>query len=115
MSKLVELRLLIEKEKGNKLDKQMITEQKLLAEAEECKQKIMVEILKAELTDLQQKNEQKEKELMEIEKCKASTFRGSCSSGEQICCKCMFFIFVWYSLYVPVYLLIDMYIYPDLV
>ena len=67
------MRLLRRKEKGNKLDRQMITERKLLAEAEEQKKKIMIEMLKAELIDLQQKNEQKEKELMEIEKCKAST------------------------------------------
>ena len=73
MSKIAELRLLIEKEKGNRLDRWMITEHKLLEEAEEHKCKIMIVILQAELTELQQENKQKEKELMEIEKHKAST------------------------------------------
>ena len=47
MSEIAELRLLIEKEKekGDKLDRQMITECKLLEEAEEHKHKIMIEIL----------------------------------------------------------------------
>ena len=106
MSEVAELRLLIkkEKEKGNKLDRQMITEWKLLAEAEEHKQKIMIDVLKAELTDLQQKNEQKEKELMEIEKCTASTleevahlenrFAGSVSFSF-----CMIFFYMYQCIY----------------
>ena len=51
MSEITELRLLIEKEKekGDKLDRWMMTEHKLLEEAEECKHKMMIEILQAEL------------------------------------------------------------------
>ena len=47
MSEIAELRLLIkkEKEKGEKLDRQMMTECKLLEEAEECKCEMMIEIL----------------------------------------------------------------------
>ena len=72
MSEITQLRLLIkkEKEKGDKLDRWIITEHKLLEEAGECKHKMMIEILQAELAELQEKNAQKEKELIEIEKSK---------------------------------------------
>ena len=77
MSEIMQLKLLIkkEKEKGDRLDRWMMTERKLLKEAEECKHKMMIQLLQAELTELQEKNAQKEKELMEIEKHKVSTLK----------------------------------------
>ena len=110
MSKIAQLRLLIkkEKEKGDKSDRQMITECKLLEEAEEHKHKIMIEILQAELTELQQKNEQKEKELMEIEKHKASTLEEVSHLENRFAASVGFSFLYDIFLYVPVYLLIDM-------
>ena len=110
MSQVAELRLLIEKEKekGNKLDRQMITEWKLLAETKECKQKIIIEILKAELTDLQPKTEQKEIELVEIEKCKRSTLEEVVLLEKRFAVSVSFSFLYDIVLYVPVYLLIDM-------
>ena len=51
----------------------MSTQRKLLAEVEEQKKKLMIALLKEELRDLQKKNEEKGKELVEIEKHKVST------------------------------------------
>ena len=75
MSEIDELRWLIEREKerGSKLDRQMSAERKLLEEAEERKKKLIIALLKEELQDLQQKNEEKGKELEEIEKHKVAT------------------------------------------
>ena len=51
----------------------MSAERKVLEEAEERKKKIMIALLKEELQDLQKKNEEKGKELVEIEKHKVAT------------------------------------------
>ena len=53
MSETTQLKLLIkkEKEKGDKLDRQMMTEHKLLKEAEEHKHKMMIQLLQAVVTE----------------------------------------------------------------
>ena len=66
MSEITQLKLLIIQEKEDKLDRHMMTECKLLEETEEHKHKMMIELLQAELAELQEKNAQKEKELTEI-------------------------------------------------
>ena len=75
MSEIDELRWLIEqeKERGSKLDGQISRERKLLEDAEERKKQLIIALLKEELQDLQKKNEEKGKELEEIEKYKVAT------------------------------------------
>ena len=51
----------------------MVTERRLLAEAEDKKHKIMQEILQKELAALKEENMRNEEELREIEKRKIST------------------------------------------
>ena len=111
MSEIAALRLLIEKgkEKVDKLDRQIMTEWKLLEEAEEHKHKMMIEILQARVGRIAGENAQKEKDLIEIEKHISINIRGSFTDGEQICCKCKFFIFVWY-LFIYTSVLTDRYV-----
>ena len=75
MSEIAELELLIEKEKesGDDLDKQMMSERRLLEAAEEQKCKIITKMLWVLLAELQEKNALKEKQLIEIQKQKVST------------------------------------------
>ena len=77
MSEIDELRQLIEqeKERGSTLDRQISAERKLFEEAEERKKKLIIALLKEELEDLQRKNEEKQKELEDIEKCKLLTLQ----------------------------------------
>ena len=77
MSEIDALRELIEqeKERGSTLDRQISAERKLFEEAEERKKKLMIALLKEELEDLQRKNEEKQKELEDIEKCKLLTLQ----------------------------------------
>ena len=77
MSEIDELRQLIEqeKERSSMLDRQISAERKLFEEAEERKKKLIIALLKEELEDLQRKNEEKQKELEDIEKCKLLTLQ----------------------------------------
>ena len=110
MSEIDELRWLIEqeKEKGSKLDRQMSTERKLLAEAEELKKKLMIALLKEELRHLQKKNEEKGKELVEIEKRKVLTLEEVAHLESRFAVSVSFSSLYDISLYVPVYFMIDM-------
>ena len=110
MSEIDELRWLIEqeKERGSKLDRQMSAERKLLEEAEVRKKKLMIELLKEELQDLQKQNEEKGKELVEIEKCKVATLEEVAHLESRFAVSVSLSFLYDISLYVPVYFMIDM-------
>ena len=96
-----------EEEKGSKLDEQMSRERKLLAGAEERKKKLMIEILKDELRDLKKTNEEKGKELMEMQKCKISTLEEVANLESRFALSVSFSFLYDISSYVPVYFVID--------
>ena len=110
MSEIDELRWLIEqeKERGSKLDRQMSAERKLLEEAEERKKKLIIALLKEELQDLQKKNEEKGKELVEIEKCKVATLEEVAHLESRFAVSVSLSFLYDIFLYVPVYFMIHM-------
>ena len=75
MSDIVELELLIKKEKqrGDELDKQLMNEWRLLEVAEEKKHKMLTRMLQLQLAELQEQNALKEQQMMEIKKQEVST------------------------------------------
>ena len=70
MSDITELELLIKKEqqRGDKLDKQITNEWRLLEEAEDKKCKIIIRMLQLQLAEFQEQNMLEEQQLMEIQK-----------------------------------------------
>ena len=68
----------------------------------------MIEILKEELRDLQKTNEEKEKELVEIQKHKVSTLEEVAHLESRFAVSVSFSFLYDISLYVPVYFVIDM-------
>ena len=114
MSEIVELELLIQKEKerGDDFDKQMTSVHRLLEEAEEQKHKIITNMLWVQLAELQEKNALKEKQLIEIQKWKVSTLE-EVSQLENKFAASVSFSFLYYIFWsVLVHLLIAMsYIY----
>ena len=114
MSEIVELELLIAKEKqrGDYLEKQMMNEQRLLEVAEEKKHKMITRMLQEQLVELQEKNALKEKELMEIQKWKVSTLVEDSQLENKFAASVSFSFLSYIFLYVLVSWLIAMsYIY----
>ena len=75
MSDIAELEVLIAKEqqRGDKLDKQVMNEWRLLEKAEDLKQKIIRKMLEQQLAGLQEENMHKKEQLMDIQKQKVCT------------------------------------------
>ena len=86
----------------------MSAERKLLEEAEERKKKLMIALLKEELWELQRKNEEKGKELVEIERCKVATLEEVAHLESRFAVSVSFSFLYDISLYVRVYFMIDM-------
>ena len=105
MSEIDELRQLIEqeKERGSTLDRQISAERKLFEEAEERKKKLIIALLKEEVEDLQRKNEEKQKELEDIEKCKLLTLQEVAHLESRfavsVCLSFLYDIFLYVSVY----------------
>ena len=110
MSEIDELRQLIEqeKERGRKLDRQMSAERKLLEEAEERKKKLIIALLKEELQELQKKNDEKGKELEEIEKHKVVTLEEVAHLESRFAVSVSLSFLYDIFLYVSVYFMIHM-------
>ena len=68
----------------------------------------MIQILKDKLRDLKKTNEEKGKQLMEIQKCKISTLEEVANLESRFAVTVSFSFLYDISSYVPVYFVIDM-------
>ena len=86
------------KQRGDDIDKQTMNEQRLLEAAEEKKHKIITRMIMSAIGRIARAKYIERTTVDGHTEMKRFYFGGSISVGEQICCKCKFFIFVLYFL-----------------